>query len=126
MVLTSRVGLHLSECRRVEACLTYLNPKEPEAQGNWAERKVASLDLLVEVDNIQLERLLTRSQILFSWAGSSWKRHLPVRRSIQESGSRICGECLLRGKGRGCAVASCGLLRLDFDCRVVVGRDTVV
>ena len=63
MVLTSRVGLDLSECHRVEACLTYFNPKEPEAQGNWKERKVASLDVLDEVENIQLECLLTRSRL---------------------------------------------------------------
>ena len=66
MVPTSRVGLDLSECHRVEACLTYFNPKEPEAHCNWAERKVASLDLLVEVDNIQLECLLTRSQLFLA------------------------------------------------------------
>ena len=46
------MGLDLSECHRVEACSTDLSPKEPEAQGNWKERKVASLDVLDEVENI--------------------------------------------------------------------------
>ena len=109
MELTSRVGLDLSDCRRVEACSTDLNPKEPEAQGNWKERK--SLDLLDEVDNIQLECLLTRSQLFLAGEGhlgrGSCLFHAASRNEVRGLAGNVCCEARYADV-QWLAVDSCG------------------